>query len=102
MTDRAPVLARFRVGDPVTVLDLDKAGHVRTPAYIRGRTGRVFHFCGYFLNPEDLAVGRTDGPVYPLYRVVFPMADLWEACPADCRDTLRIEIYDHWLAPCTP
>jgi hypothetical protein len=33
---------RFRTGDRVLVLDLGKAGHQRTPFYVRGKTGEIF------------------------------------------------------------
>lgn len=86
------------VGERVTVVDLAKPGHVRTPDYILGHTGEVVQFCGLFLNPEDLSVGRTGGPVVPLYRVRFRMDQLW---PGETHhhsdDMLCIEVYGHWL-----
>lgn len=92
------IVARFVLGDHVTVLDLGKAGHIRTPRYIRHKTGEVVQCCGNFLNPEDLSVGRTDGPVVPLYRLRFPMAELWPEYSRNAEDALVIEVYDHWLA----
>ncbi len=92
-------VARFCPGDAVTVLDLRKAGHIRTPDYILHKRGEVVQFCGFFLNPEDLSVGRTAGPVVPLYRVRFPMRELWPEYQRHLDDALFIEIYDHWLAP---
>lgn len=94
-----PHAARFAPGDRVTVLDLGKPGHVRTPYYVRRRTGTVVQLCGHFLNPEELSVGRTAGPVIPLYRVSFPMRELWPDYDRDPDDAVSIEIYDHWLAP---
>jgi nitrile hydratase beta subunit-like protein len=91
--------ARFRPGDTVCVLDLGKSGHVRTPFYVRGKTGEVVELCGYYLNPEDLAVGNTAGPAIPLYRVNFRQTTLWRNYAGSPLDTLCIEIYDHWLAP---
>jgi len=91
--------ARFAIDDEVRVLDLDKSGHIRIPVYIRGSVGKVVHYCGKYLNPEDLAVGRTDGPAVDLYRVEFSMADLWLDDASKPNDLLVIEIYDHWLAP---
>ncbi len=90
--------ARFAVGDRVRVLELNKSGHIRIPHYIRHHEGEVVQLCGNFLNPEDLAVGRTSGPVVPLYRVRFAMADLWPGYQRHAGDVLVIEIYDHWLA----
>ncbi|MEO3416093.1 SH3-like domain-containing protein [Roseovarius sp. CAU 1744] len=88
---------RFAVGDHVHVLDLGKPGHVRIPMYIRHHTGRVVQYCGKYLNPEDLSVGRTEGPAVDLYRVVFAQSDLWSDDPVAPNDMLVIEIYDHWL-----
>jgi len=90
--------ARFAVGDAVRVLDLDKNGHIRTPSYIRRKTGRVVQVCGCYLNPEDLAVGRTSGPAVPLYRVAFGQSNLWPDYKGPETDRLIIEIYDHWLS----
>lgn len=90
---------RFAVGDRVRVRALGKPGHVRTPDYVLAQVGRVIQFCGCFLNPEDLSVGRTDGQVVPLYRVSFAMRELWPEPPHHPDDALCIEIYEHWLAP---
>lgn len=98
MAPEAPI-ARFAPGDAVTVLALGKPGHIRTPDYILHKRGEVVQFCGFFLNPEDLSVGRTAGPVVPLYRVRFPMRELWPEYQRHPDDALFIEIYDHWLAP---
>ena len=92
-------VARFAVGDRVQVLELGKAGHIRIPFYVRHKTGEVIQLCGHFLNPEDLSIGHTSGPVIPLYRVKFGMQDLWPEYARNPEDTLVIEIYDHWLAP---
>jgi nitrile hydratase len=90
---------RFSVGDEVRVLDLNKSGHIRIPVYIRGNVGEIVHYCGKYLNPEDLAIGRTDGPAIDLYRVDFSMGKLWPSDTYQPNDRLVIEIYDHWLAP---
>jgi nitrile hydratase len=92
-------MKRFATGDAVQVLDLGKAGHVRIPHYVRHHVGKVVQFCGRYLNPEDLAVGNTAGPVIPLYRVAFRQTDLWPDYAGSAADSLVIEIYDHWLAP---
>jgi nitrile hydratase len=99
MTDQypRPLGPRFLVGEKVRVINLAKGGHVRTPDYILGHSGIVIQMCGMFLNPEDLSVGITRGPVVALYRVSFSMSDLWGSEQRNSRDTLCIEIYDHWL-----
>ncbi len=79
-------------------MHLDKSGHIRIPYYVRGKTGEVLELCGFYLNPEDLAVGKTAGPAIPLYRVLFRQSELWPDYDGPPQDTLAIEIYDHWLA----
>ena len=93
------VIARFALGDRVRVLELDKTGHIRTPHYIRHHSGEIIQCCGHFLNPEDLSLGNTAGPVIPLYRVRFRMDEIWPGYKRHPGDVLVIEIYDHWLSP---
>lgn len=93
------VSTRFKVGSHVSVLNLEKTGHVRIPMYVRNKTGVVVQYCGRYLNPEDLAVGKTSGPAIDLYRVEFDQRSLWPEKYNVAGDTLIIEIYDHWLEP---
>ena len=74
-------------------------GHVRTPFYLRGKTGVVERLCGVFRNPESLAYGGSGLPERPLYRVRFAQRALWPAYPGPDHDTLDAEIYEHWLEP---
>lgn len=86
--------ARFSPGDAVRVKAGTAPGHVRTPWYLRGRTGRVERICGAFPNPEELAYGRDGLPARVLYRVRFAMEEVWgEPSP----DTVDAEIFEHWL-----
>ncbi len=91
--------SRYSLGDRVQILDLGKAGHVRTPAYVRGKFCTIDHDCGSFENPEDRAYGRVGLPRIPLYRVRLMQRDLWEDYAGPPEDTLVLEIYDHWLRP---
>lgn len=82
----------------VRVRTLMPPGHVRTPAYLRGRTGVVERRLGPFENPEDLAYGRPPQKL-TLLQVRFTMAEIWgDAAERPC-DTLDAEIYEHWLEP---
>ena len=90
---------RFKTGDTVTVLQVDVPGHIRTPWYIRGRTGRIERCCGAFPNPEEIAYNRPGLPAQPLYRVQFRQKDIWPDYQGPAHDTIDIEIYQHWLAP---
>ena len=40
----------------------DRPGHLRTPWYIRGKTGWIERVYGEFLNPESLAFGKDGLP----------------------------------------
>ena len=71
-------------------------GHVRTPAYLRGKTGEIERELGPFGNPEELAYGRNDS-AKPLRRVRFTMAEIWGPDAENPSDTLDAEIFDHWL-----
>jgi hypothetical protein len=93
------VTARFEPGDRVRVRVAFPPGHVRTPHYVRGRTGVVDGIAGSFRNPEELAYGRTGDPPRPLYRVRFSLAELWPDDPAPTRDALIVDIFEHWLEP---
>ena len=91
--------ARFKPGDAVTVRRADPIGHVRTPHYVRGKSGRVERICGEFANPEELAFGRSGLPRRPLYRITFYQRELWPNYRGSARDTVDVEIYEHWLEP---
>lgn len=71
-------------------------GHIRTPAYLRGKTGMIERALGDFGNPEEQAYGRT-GDRRALLRVRFTMAEIWGAGAEAPDDTLDAEIYAHWL-----
>lgn len=87
---------QFTAGQAVRVRPGIAPGHIRTPWYLRGRTGRVERICGAFGNPETLAYGR-DGGAVPLYRVRFTMAEIWGDGADRPEDTLDAEIFEHWL-----
>ena len=74
-------------------------GHIRTPWYIRGKSGVIERVCGEFRNPEELAYGRDGTPRRTLYRVRFMQREVWDDYAEHPGDTVDIEIYDHWLEP---
>ncbi len=89
--------ARFAVGDSVTVRAAFPPGHVRTPFFVRGKTGRVTRVLGPYRNPEELAYGRSGEPALPLYRVLFRTAELWDDYAGAPGDTTVVDIYENWL-----
>lgn len=95
----AAVGGRYRPGDRVRVRAEAPPGHARTPAYIRGKIGRVAALHGAFHNPESLAYGGQGFPRQPLYQVGFDQTEVWGHYDGSPRDTLYIDLYEHWLEP---
>lgn len=96
MESRSP---QFNPGDRVRVRSYAQPGHVRTPHYIRGKTGTVASLHGTFRNPESLAYGAEGLPKQPLYLVAFEQREVWPNYQASARDTIYVDIYQHWLDP---
>lgn len=91
-----PGTPAFAPGQTVRVKKGPSPGHIRTPWYLRGKTGRVERICGAFGNPEELAYGRAGGKT-TLYRVRFTMEEVWGETTETPTDTLDAEIFEHWL-----
>jgi nitrile hydratase subunit beta len=90
----------FNVGDRVRVKADERAGHVRTPAYVRGKLGWIQRIHGDFRDPEKLAYGLDGMPRQRLYMVGFRQTDLWQQRYAESPDdNLYVDIYEHWLEP---
>ena len=82
----------------VRVKDWFPPGHVRTPFFLRGKTGVIERELGAFENPEQRAY-RQKADMRKLVRVRFTMAEVWGADAETPTDTLDAEIYEHWLEP---
>jgi nitrile hydratase len=91
------VSARFAVGETVRVRAAFPPGHLRTPFFVRGKSGRVTQVLGPYRNPEELAYGRSGEPALPLYRVIFETAELWDGYQGAPQDTTVVDIYENWL-----
>jgi nitrile hydratase len=89
----------FSPGAPVRVRDewpeRDGPVHVRTPHYVRGRSGAVVRPLGVFPDPGDIAFARQPAE-RRLYHVAFSLRELW---PDATGEELVVEIYEHWLEP---
>jgi nitrile hydratase len=100
--EESPATEKLNVGDHVRVMPDYHASalqkpHLRTPGYIFGKMGIIERDCGEFSNPELLAY-RRKGPAQALYRVRFLQSDVWpEYAELNTKDTVDVEIYDHWL-----
>ncbi|MGH7887566.1 MAG: SH3-like domain-containing protein [Candidatus Binatia bacterium] len=92
------VSGRFKAGDRVAVKFEDRPGHLRTPWYIRGKSGWIERVYGDFLNPELLAFGKDGLPKKTLYLVAFEHAEVFGNFQGS-KDKVLVDIYDHWLEP---
>ncbi len=91
--------ARFAVGQRVRVRRAFPPGHVRTPAYVRGKAGVIEDLAGHFANPEELAYGRDGLPRQALYRVRFRQTELWPDYHGAAADSAVADLFEHWLEP---
>ena len=89
--------ARFQPGDKIRIRTGSPPGHLRTPEYIQGKVGVIEAVHGAYRNPETLAYGGDGLPKQFLYLVRFDQADIWEEYNSSPRDTLLVDIYEHWL-----
>ena len=93
-------VAEFVSSQTVRVRTDIPPGHVRTPYYLRGKTGVIERTLGPFPNPEDLAYGVPAQPLQ-LLRVRFAMKEVWGHAAERPNDTIEAEIYAHWLETVT-
>ncbi len=84
------------MAERVRVKALMPPGHVRAPAYLRGKTGVIERSLGAVGHPEQLAYGHA-ADTRRLYRVRFTMAELWGEAAEAPDDSVDAEIYEHWL-----
>ena len=89
----------YRVGEAVRLKRMAPPGHVRTPWYLRGRTGIIERDLGESHDPEALAYGWPEIPRRRLYRVRFTMAEVWGDRAERPEDRIDAEVFDHWLEP---
>ena len=88
---------RYHPGDRVRVAARPHHGHHRTPAYLKGRTGRIERFHASFTNPETRAYGQDGLPEVPLYHVSFAQRDVWPPYRGGARDRICVDVFEHWL-----
>lgn len=87
----------YQLGQPVSVAARPHRGHHRTPAYVKGKTGRIERLHASFKNPETRAYGGDGLPEVPLYLVSFARRDLWPESGGSGDDRIYVDVYEHWL-----
>ena len=88
---------KYAVGQRVRVAARTHAGHHRTPAYVKGKTGQIVRLHGSFTNPETRAYGDDGLPEQPLYLVSFPQRDVRPDDRSKAKDRVYIDLFEHWL-----
>ena len=92
-------MTRFSAGDRVRISDRREVRHHRVPAYAKGHVGVVERVCAAQGHPETLSLGCDGKPFQTVYRVHIPQTRLWPDYTGSPRDSLEIEIFEHWLEP---
>lgn len=99
LTGRAPL----EVGDRVRVRDEYVAGHIRMPAYVRGKEGVVLHRTReQWPFPDSIGHGDTSAVYQPTYHVEFRLKDLWSDASDD--GLVVVDLFESYLdlAPGAP
>jgi hypothetical protein len=78
----------FAIGQRVRIAARGHAGHHRTPAYLKGKTGVIERIHGAFTNPETRAYGSDGLPKLDLYLV---------ALDQETKDRVLADVFEHWL-----
>lgn len=91
-----PAAARFAPGDPVRTRTVDPDRHTRLPRYARGHTGRVVAVTGSRPLADDVAAGRAEPRVEPVYTVAFAARELW----GEGDHEVTLDLWQSYLEPC--
>jgi nitrile hydratase len=87
----------FQRGDAVRTRNIHPATHTRLPRFARDKTGVIVALHGAHVFPDTNALSQGENP-QPLYTVEFQARDLWGEA-ANARDTVRIDLWEDYLAP---
>jgi nitrile hydratase subunit beta len=88
--------ARFAPGDRVRCRNLQPAGHIRLPGYLRRAAGRIEADHGGFVLPDASAAGQDVAG--RLYTVVFDGPEVWGPS-AEPGTTVSADLWESYLEP---
>jgi nitrile hydratase len=88
--------APFEVGDRVTVRDEFVAGHIRMPAYVRGKQGTILHRTSVkWPFPDTIGHGDKLAQLQPTYHVEFQVKHLWGDAADD--GSVVVDLFEGYL-----
>ena len=93
-------VAKFAVGDRVTVLADSPYGHTRKARYVRGKTGTVELAHGTMIYPDSAGNGGDDAPEH-VYTVKFTNTELWGAEAAEPNGVVYFDVWEPYIVPAT-
>ena len=91
-------VAKYKVGDLVTVLDDSPFGHTRKARYIRGKTGVVELTHGTMIYPDSAGNGGDDAPEH-VYTIKFTNEELWGAESAEPNGVVYFDVWEPYIVP---
>lgn len=91
-------VAKFAVGDLVTVVDDSPHGHTRKARYIRGKTGVVEMAHGTMIYPDSAGNGGDDAPEH-VYTVKFTNEELWGSEAAEPNGVVYFDVWEPYITP---
>jgi nitrile hydratase subunit beta len=90
----------FEAGDRVFVRDEFIPGHVRAPAYVRGKTGVVLHRTTQKWPFPDSVGHAREAALEPTYHVCFDSTELWGQTVEEA--TVVVDLFEGYLEKAQP
>lgn len=88
------ITPKFKTGDKVRVLELNKLEHNRLPSYIKNKAGTVTFDHGVFVFPDTSAHRKGPKP-QRVYTVVFTAKELWGDA-GHPSDRMYVDVWDDY------
>ena len=89
-------VAKYAVGDRVTVIDDSPYGHTRKARYVRGKTGVIEMAHGTMIYPDSAGNGGPDAPEH-VYTVKFTNEELWGAEAAEPNGVVYFDVWEPYI-----
>jgi nitrile hydratase subunit beta len=91
-------VAKFHVGDRVTVVSDAPHGHTRKANYIRGKTGVIELAHGEMIYPDTAGNELGEAPEH-VYTVRFTNEELWGAESAEPNGSVTFDVWEPYIVP---